>query len=75
MNPRYLRLTLNNYGFRNGMILINNNNKEPGIRKSCINMEYFGRHTEKEQEKVDSEQKGNLENQNRSWSLSCDWPI
>lgn len=48
MNPRYLRLTLNNCGFRNGMILINNNNKESGIRKSCINMEYFGRHTEKE---------------------------
>ena len=56
MNPRYIRLT-SNYKLRDGIILMNNNNKESGIRKSCLNLEYFGRYIEKEQEKVDSEQK------------------
>lgn len=56
MNPEYLRLTLNNYGFRDWIISINNNTKEAGITKSCLNIEYFGGHTEKE--KVGSKQKG-----------------
>lgn len=66
MNPRYLRLTLSIYRLRNGITLINNNNKESGIGKSSLNLEQFGRHTEKEQGKVNSEQKKkNPENQNR----------
>lgn len=56
MNAWYLRLTLNNYVFRAGIILINNNNKKPGIRKPCLNIKYFGGHRDTGKEKIDSEQ-------------------
>lgn len=56
MNAWYLRLTLNNCVFRDGIILINNNNKKPGIRKSCLNTKYFGGHRDKEKDKIDNEQ-------------------
>ena len=48
MNPRYLRLISSYYRLRDGVILINNNNKEYGKRKSCLNLEYFDGHIEEE---------------------------
>ena len=56
MNPRYLRLTSSYYRLKDGVISINNNNKELA-KKVLFNLEYFVGHTDKEQEKVDSEQK------------------
>ena len=56
MNPRYLtnieQLQIQRWNFFN--------NNKAGIWKSCLNLEYFGGHTGKEQEKVASGQKGKI---------------